>query len=146
MKNQFMLSQLNLYREKGTFLFKLTDSLSAVCNAPKNCSGIYLIHAVINGKRDLIYVGISGRKGNDGKIIQRKDGLVGRFLTGKTDGLLRKIAWPNRMLAQNILELEIHWYVTYGVHNQDFPRDLEITLLTKYQIKTGRLPIWNKKI
>jgi hypothetical protein len=141
-----MLSKLNKYKEKGSFLFKPTASLSAVCNAPKNCSGIYVIYAVLNGKRELIYIGISGRKGADGKIIHRKDGLRGRFLTGKTDGVLRKIAWPNRMVAQNIQELEIHWYVTYGMNDQDFPRDLEIALLTAYQIENGRLPIWNKKI
>lgn len=34
------------------------------------------------------------------------------------------------MIAQNIPKLEIHWYVTYGAYNQDFPRDLEIDLLT----------------
>lgn len=141
-----MLSKLNLYKEKGSFVFKQTDSLSAVCNAPKNCSGIYLIYAIVDGKRDLIYIGISGRKGLDGEIIHRKDGLRGRFLTGKTDGVLRKIAWPSRMQAQNIAVLEIEWYVTYGMHNQDFPRDLEIDLLTQYRIKYGRLPIWNKKI
>lgn len=141
-----MLSKLNSYNEKGSFLFKTTDSLSAVCNAPKNCSGIYLIYAVINGKRDLIYIGISGRKGVDGKIVHRKDGLRGRFLTGKTDGVLRKIAWPKRMVSQNIQELDIHWYVTHGAHNKDFPRDLEIALLTAYQLENGRLPIWNKKI
>lgn len=141
-----MLSKLNSYKEKGTFLFKATDSLLAVCNAPKNCSGIYLIYALVNGKRDLIYIGISGRKGADGKINHRKDGLRGRFLTGKTDGILRKIAWPNRMIAQNIQELEIEWYVTYGMHNQDFPRELEIELLTQYQTIFGRLPIWNKVI
>lgn len=141
-----ILSKLNSYKEKGTFLLKQTDSLCAVCNAPKNCSGIYLIYVIVNGKRDLIYIGTSGRKGPDGKIIHRKDGLRGRFLTGKTDGVLRKIAWPNRMLNQNIQELEIHWYVTYGMHDQDFPRDLEIGLLTQYKAENGRLPKWNKKI
>ena len=102
-----MLSKLNLYKEKGIFSFKSTDSLAAVCNAPKNCSGIYLIYALVNGEKELIYIGISGRKSADGKIIHRKDDLRGRFLTGKTDGVLRKIAWPDRMIAQNLKELEI---------------------------------------
>lgn len=137
---------MNLYKENGTFAFKQTDNLSAVCNAPNNCSGIYLIYTVINGKRDLIYVGISGRKTAEGKIKHWKDGLRGRFLTGKTDNVFRKIAWPNRMMTQNISELEIEWYVTYGFHNQDFPRELEIELLTHYLNANGRLPIWNKRI
>lgn len=141
-----MFNELNKYKEKGVFHFRSSDILSSVCNAPKNCSGIYLVYAVDNEQTNLIYIGISGRKNKEGKIIHRKDGLRGRFLAGKTDGVLRKIAWPNRMIAQNIPKLEIHWYVTYGTYNQDFPRDLEIDLLTQYLANYGRLPNWNKCI
>ncbi|WP_343532528.1 hypothetical protein [Pedobacter sp.] len=141
-----MFAELNKYKEKGIFVFNQKDRLSSVCNAPKSGSGIYLIYATVKGKRELIYIGISGRKSEKGEIIHRKDGLRGRFLRGKTDGVLRKIAWPNRMLAQQIKVIEIRWYVTYGELDQDFPRDLEVSLLSQYQLQHGRLPIWNKKI
>ena len=141
-----MFSELIKYKEKGVFFFRVSDTLSEVCNVPNNSSGIYLIFAVFNEQTDLIYIGISGRKGEDGKIKHRKDGLRGRFLTGKTDGLLRKFAWPARMIAQNIPKLEIHWYVTHGEYNNDFPRDLEIDLLTQYYKRNGSLPKWNKRI
>lgn len=141
-----MFKELNKYKEKGIFVFNQTDRLSSVCNAPKSGSGIYLIYATVKGEKELIYIGISGRKSEKGEIIHRRDGLQGRFLTGKTDGMLRKIAWPNRMLAQQIKAIEIQWYVTYGELDQDFPRDLEVSLLRQYQLQHGRLPILNKKI
>ncbi|MES2455755.1 MAG: hypothetical protein V4594_09455 [Bacteroidota bacterium] len=141
-----MFDELKKYKENGHFFFKPEDRLSVVCNAPVKCSGIYLIYVLEQGRVNLIYIGISGRKGEDGNIIHRKDGLRGRFLTGKTDGILRKTYWPQRMILENIEALDIYWYVTHGKLNQDFPRELEIELLSKYQSINGRLPRWNKSI
>jgi hypothetical protein len=92
---------------------------------------------------NLIYIGISGRKGANNSIVHRKDGLGGRFLTGKQFGDLRQITWPRRMLSENIEALDIYWYVTYGEQNKDFPRDIEIELLQKFHSIYGRLPRWN---
>ncbi len=141
-----MFDELNRYKEQGHFFFRPNDRLALVCNAPKNCSGIYLCYALKNGKIDLVYIGISGRKGANGNIIHRKDGLRGRFLTGKTDGILRKIYWPQKMIEENIGVLDIYWYVTHGNHNQDFPRELEMELLNKYKMLYGKLPRWNRMI
>ncbi len=41
-----MFDELNKYKQAGHFFFKLTDNLSSVCNAPNDCSGIYLIYAL----------------------------------------------------------------------------------------------------
>ena len=141
-----MFDELNKYKQQGHFFFKPDDRLSSVCNAPNNSSGIYLINALENGKVNLIYIGISGRKGSDEKIRHRKDGLRGRFLTGKQFGNLRQKTWPNQMRLENIEALDIYWYVTHGLHNKDFPRELEIILLNKYLSLYGRLPRWNKEI
>ena len=141
-----MIGELSRYKQNGNFFFKSDDRLSAVCNAPNNSSGIYIIYALENGIDNLIYIGISGRRGSDGAIIHRKDGLRGRFVTGKTDGILRKIYWPKKMQEENIEALHIYWFVTYGEFNHDFPRDLEIELLNKYLLLHGKLPRWNKGI
>jgi hypothetical protein len=141
-----MLEELNKYNQKGNFKFTPLDKLSTVCTAPNNCSGIYLIYALTKGNRELIYIGISGRKGIDGKIIHRKDGLRDRFLTGKQFGDRRQISWVNQMNSENIEALDIYWYATYGDLNNDFPRDLEIRLLSKYRDKHGFLPRWNNEI
>ena len=141
-----MFDELKKYKEQGHFFFKPTDNLATVCNAPKSCSGIYLIYALQKGRVTLIYVGISGRKGIDGKILHRKDGLRGRFLTGKQFGTLRKHSWPAKMKMENIYALDIHWYVTHGAANADFPREVEIRLLQQYRDIYGALPAWNNTI
>ncbi|MCY7310619.1 MAG: hypothetical protein LH619_07565 [Chitinophagaceae bacterium] len=139
-----MFNELNKYKQKGHFFFKHDDNLSAVCNAPKDCSGIYLIYALEKGNVNLIYIGISGRTGKDGNIIHRKDGLRGRFLTGKQFGGLRKTTWPVKIKLDDIEALDIYWFVTHGSQNKDLPRYLEIALLKKFHSINGCFPRWNK--
>jgi len=141
-----MFDELSKYKEQGHFFFKPTDNLASVCNAPINCSGIYLIYALQKGRVTLIYIGISGRKNIDEKIQHREDGLRGRFLTGKQFGGLRKHSWPVKMKLENIEALDIYWYVTHGTANTDFPRDLEISLLHQHRDIYGALPSWNNTI
>lgn len=141
-----MFKELEKYTEKGNFLFTSKDKLSKVCTAPNYCSGIYLIYSIANRRRELIYIGISGRKGIDGNIIHRKDGLRGRFLTGKQFGDRRQITWPKQMHIEKIESLDIHWYVTHGNTNKDFPRDIEVALLNKFKNTYSVLPRWNKEI
>ncbi len=50
------------------------------------------------------------------------------------------------MRLENIDALDIYWYVTHGIYNEDFPREIKITLLNKYLSIHGRLPRWNKEI
>jgi hypothetical protein len=140
-----MFHELAKYKRTGHFILKPTDNLASVCNAPKNCSGLYIVYALERGKVNLIYIGISGRKGPDGKIKHRKDGLRGRFLTGKQFGGLRKITWCEQMKLENIEALDVYWYVTYGDEYRDFPKDLEDQFLKKYRSVYDKLPRWNKK-
>ncbi len=140
-----MFDELNKYKAKGHFFFNATDNLGAVCNAPNNCSGIYCIYALEKGKINLIYMGISGRKGSDGNIIHRKGGIRGRFLTGKQFGDRRSKTWPTKMKEQNIDALDIYWWITCDEKTNDFPRDIEEQLLKKYHAVFGELPRWNNK-
>lgn len=140
-----MFDELTKYKQTGHFFFKPGDQLASVCNAPKECSGIYLIYTLEKGSVNLIYIGISGRKGPDGNILHRKDGLRGRFITGKQFGERRSISWPKQMRLENIEALDIYWYVTHGSHDSDFPRDIEKALLEKYLDIYGQWPRWNKK-
>ncbi len=140
-----MFDELNKYKRTGHFIFKPSDSLASVCDAPKGCSGLYMIYALANGNVDLIYIGISGRKGTNDKMIHRQDGLRGRFLTGKQFGDLRKITWPQQMKIENIEALDVYWFVTYDDEYNDFPKDLEDKFLKKYKSIYGKLPRWNKK-
>jgi len=141
-----LISNLNKYRIKGQFLFSTDDRLSQACNISvrKDYSGLYLFYEVDNG--ELIYIGISGRSNAAGEIVHRKDGLRGRFLTGKQFGERRSISLPSQMIAEGISALNIHWFVTYGEDSKDIPRPIEISLLETFRKEYGRLPKWNKKI
>ncbi len=140
-----MFAELNKYKANGHFFFNANDSLSVVCNALSNCSGIYCIYALEKGKVNLIYIGISGRRGVDGNIIHRKGGLRGCFLTGKQFGDRRSKTWPAKMLQENIDALDIYWWITFDGKTKDFPKEVEELLLRNHHAVFGKLPRWNNK-
>jgi hypothetical protein len=142
-----MYNELEKYKQKGSFILRPSDKLSAVCNVPSGLfSGIYLVYGLHAQSSVLIYIGISGKKNNDESIKHRTDGLRGRFLTGKTAGEARSTYWPKKMIADGFSSIRIDWYVTYDHENKDFPRELEVAFLKAYQQKYNKLPIWNKKV
>lgn len=127
------------------FIFRPSDSLSYVCNAPSFASGFYIIYAFVNGKYNLVYIGISGLENKNGLFKHRKDGIRGRFLTGKQFGERRQVAWSKKMEQEKIEHLKIHWYITYDDGVKDVPRDIEEKLLKEYYTLNGSLPIWNNR-
>ena len=141
-----LFNELTKYKHNDHFFFEANQKLAEVCNAPTDKSGVYLIYKLAKEKVELIYIGISGRKGADGNIIHRKGGLRGRFLTGKQFGDRRSKTWLLRMKEENITALDIYWYVTHdGDNYKDFPRDIEKVLIKKFHSIYGRLPEWNKE-
>ncbi|HNX08010.1 MAG TPA: hypothetical protein PKL96_10530 [Bacteroidales bacterium] len=144
-KTQELLTDLEKYEIKGKFYFRINDVLSSVCNIPtkKDYSGIY---AFYSEKKELIYVGISGREDANGNIIHRKDGLRGRFLTGKQFGDRRSITFPIQMKLDGISILVIHWFVTYGDNAKDIPRPIERAIIESFKMENnGQRPLWNKR-
>jgi hypothetical protein len=140
-----MFDELKKYEKKGKFVFKANETLAKVCNAPGDCSGIYLIYELKKREVNLIYIGISGRKSVDGLIIHRKGGLRGRFLSGKQFGDRRSRTWPEKMREEGIEALHIHWWITHDdISVKDFPRDIEEKILRLYFNLYGSLPRWNK--
>jgi len=141
-----IFSDLERFKEKGSFEFKQTDVLSKVCNAPNDSSGIYLVFADKISDDSVIYIGISGREGERGKIIHREDGLGGRIVKGKQFGIARRNSWPLKMKADNIKTLYVKWFVTYGKYDQIIPRPIENAYLELILQKDGMLPMWNKEV
>jgi hypothetical protein len=139
------IQDLEKYSIKGTFQLDSNGELRKVCNIPakNDYSGIYLFY---DDKRNLIYVGISGREGTDGQIIHRKDGLRGRFLTGKQFGEKRSKTLPIEMSREGYAFIEVKWFVTYGGINRDIPRLIEEFIIQTYKKENNGLrPKWNKK-
>jgi len=141
-----VFEELQKYSKTGSFKFEPSDRLSAVCNVGKSGSGVYLVYASGILGNELIYIGISGQQGPEGKFKHRKDGLRGRFLTGKQFGDLRRIAWPKQMIIEGIEELEVVWFVTYDDDQyKDIPRQIEERLIAQFKQAHGRWPRWNRK-
>lgn len=144
-KTKELLADLEKYENKGKFNFRINDVLSSVCNIPtrKDISGLYIFYSE---NKYLIYVGISGRKGANGAIIHRKDGLRGRFLTGKQFGDRRSITFPIQMKLDGISSLEIHWFVTYDDKAKDIPRPIEKAIIESFKMEhNDQRPLWNKR-
>lgn len=144
-KTKELFADLEKYEKKGKFQFHINDILSSVCNIPKrkDYSGLYVFYSE---NKELVYVGISGREGLEGNIIHRKDGLRGRFLNGKQFGDRRSKTLPIQMKLDNILTLEIHWFITYGNNVKDIPRPIERAIIENFKIENnGNRPRWNKK-
>lgn len=141
-----IITGLNKYSIKGQFKFSPDDILSQVCNIPvkRDYSGIYLFYEKDN--RELIYIGISGRIiTKSGEFAHRKDGLRGRFLTGKQFKDRRSKTLPVQMRKEKITCLEIHWFVTYADNLMDIPRMIEKLLIETFKNENGnKRPKWNK--
>ncbi|WP_185217999.1 hypothetical protein [Sphingobacterium mizutaii] len=142
-----MFDELKKYKQNDHFFFKFGDSLMQVCNAPTDKCGIYLVYALKNRKRELIYIGRSGKIGNDGTLFIRRTGLGGikdRIVNGHQFGKIpRKTSWPKQMELENLESLDVYWFVTHCDKFLDCPRILENKLLKKYNEVYGCLPKWN---
>ncbi|PHN94444.1 hypothetical protein CSC80_03565 [Maribacter sp. 6B07] len=141
---------LNKYRRKGSFIFTVEDNFAKVCNAPRDFAGIYLIYEGTSKTKNLIYIGISGRRGVDGEIIVRQGGLYDRLVNGyhpnrfgESKRIKRRTAFPLQMKSCGIQSIEVKWWVTYDQMFKDFPSDVEGELLEKYLLENGCKPKWH---
>lgn len=136
-----MFEILNKYNHTGQFEFHAEDNLGAVCNAPTDKSGVYMVWS----NEQLLYIGRSGKKEN-GVIVHRKCGLGGikdRLVNGHQFGKQpRKRIWPEKMRKMGLLVLSVVWYDT----EEDDPKEVERLLLAEATYKNGALPLWNNKL
>jgi len=143
-----MFDELTKYSNSGHFFFKKTDKLSAVCNAPFNKSGVYLVYGLAKSRIELIYIGRSGKRGGNSLISIRKAGLGGikdRIVNGHQFGKSpRRISWPDQISKEDIEALDVYWYITHDNGDDDCPSVIEKMLLQKHLDIFGRLPRWNK--
>jgi len=145
-----MFDILEKYKTQGHFFLKPEQDLQAVCNAPADKSGLYVIYALKKGRVELIYIGHSGKIEKDGTLSIRREGLGGlkdEIINGKQFGKTpAHVAWKNQMIRENIEALNIYWYVTYDGIFKDCPDVLKRNLLKQHQDIFGVFPKWNKAV
>jgi hypothetical protein len=145
-----MFELLKKYKTKGSFRYSPNDELESKCNAPIDQNGVYMVFNKTKKSKNLLYIGSSGQKNKDGSIKTRQSGLGGmkdRIVNGyhpKFGKIKRKHSWPNHMRKENIVAIEVNWWVTYEGINKDFPTDVEARLRDEYLIEFGKLPEWHK--
>lgn len=142
-----MFEELTKYRYNNYFFFTENEELEKICNAPRNRSGVYIVYEIKNGRKELVYIGSSGKVQNNGKIKHRKGGLYDRIVNGHQFGKIpRKKSWKQRLIDEKMEALEIHWYDTINFENMDIPAYVEATIMQRFYEIYGHLPRWNKEI
>ena len=63
---------LNKYQTKGSFTFLKGERLSSKCGTIPNEPGVYLIYAIKNMKKELVYIGASGKMNQNGTFKIQK--------------------------------------------------------------------------
>ncbi len=58
------------YCHTGHFEFHADENLKNICNAPTDKSGVYIVWTILDGNKQLLYIGRSGKKEN-GVIVDR---------------------------------------------------------------------------
>lgn len=134
---------LDKYQTKGSFTFFKGEKLSSKCGAIPNEPGVYLIYAIKNLKKDLVYIGASGKMNQNGTFKIQK--LRKRIQNMQNSSMRRQTYFENKIKEMNLVSIEVKWYVTYdGVH-KDLPLNIEGTLLQKHYDEFGVLPLWNNQ-
>lgn len=142
-----MFDILNQYKNQGHFFLTPKENLQAVCNAPADKSGVFIIYALKKGRVELICIGHSGKIEKDGSFSNKKEGLKDEIINGHQFGKTpAHIAWKNQMTRENIEALNIYWYVTYDSEHKDCPELLKKNLLRQHQDIFGAFPKWNKSV
>lgn len=139
-----MFKELTKYKIHSEFTFNSEDDLAAVCNAPTDQSGVYLVYAVQNNEKELLFIGSTGTVHNDGEIKHRVGGIYDRIVNGTQFGKSpRYKSWPIQMKKENIESLEVHSYVTFSAKTKHIPTYVEGLILQKFLDANDRLPRWN---
>jgi excinuclease UvrABC nuclease subunit len=134
---------LNKYQTKGSFTFFKGERLSSKCGAIPNEPGVYLIYAIKNLKKDLVYIGASGKMNQDGSFKVQK--LKKRIQNMQNSTTSRQSYFENKIQECNLDSIEVEWFVTFVDDQKDLPLNIEGTLLQLYFDKNGVLPCWNNQ-
>lgn len=130
-----MFDVLDKYRKQDHFFLTPQAEMQAVCNAPKEEGGVFVVYALRGGSIDMICIGASV----EGESLYQA--LVEGLHKGKEP---RGEAWKALMDKNGIEGLDVYWYVTqYGTKTDD-PAVIEKKILKLHKEIYGGLPKWNK--
>jgi hypothetical protein len=134
---------LEKYKNKGFFTFKHGEKLSLKCKEIPNDTGVYLVYAVRANKKELVYIGASGKMNQNGTFkIQKLKKRIQNMQNSKTR---RETHFNNEISNLKLISIEVRWYVTFDSEFNDLPLNVEGTILQEFYSKNGVLPLWNNQ-
>ena len=122
-----MFDELKKYKKQDHFFLKPTDSLTDVCNAPADKSGVFIIFALKNGRIELVKIGCS---------------TVNESIRNQI--IKEQLLLKSKIKLENIEALDIYWYVTTTAKAKDDPQMVKDKVLKTHNIIHGNLPRWNR--
>lgn len=137
-----MFDELNKYKNKGHFFFKIGDVLSIQSRDAPNLPGVYYILLLAGGKIDLVYIGKSGTILQNGNF---KYQLLRNRINNKQEGQKRQQYFEQKISQEGIDGLAIYWFVTFDKQHQDLPGYVEGLIMQRYFDQYGCIPPWNKE-
>lgn len=132
---------------KGEFCFSSDKKLRKESkDVPKTKSGVYLIYGVLNGEKQLIYIGKAGTWMKIDFQNQKLFGRINNRANTKTK-MSREEYFKSKMNVDLFDSLVFHWFVTYDESLKFLPAYVEAELLQLYFQLSGykKLPKWNEK-
>ena len=121
-----MFDELKKYKETGHFFLKPIQSLTEVCNAPADKSGVYIVFALKNGRIELVKIGCS----NIHESIKDQD-------------IREQLLFESKLHQENIEALDIYWYVTQTAKAISDPQKVADKVLKTHIEIYGKTPRWN---
>jgi len=141
-----VLRDLRARFDCGEFFLAPGDSLRDVvrrAGVPREF-GVYVVHAMLGRKRELVYIGKAGTILQNGAIAAQ---TLPERLTNRQNGMSRARFFSERIAQEGIDRLHFEWFVTFWRNGGPGvpPFLIEAELLAAYFKKSpGRLPRWNK--
>ena len=136
-----MFDELAKYKNKGHFFFEKGDVLKTKSKDVPNLPGVYYVIKLAKGKVELVYIGKSGSIQQNGQF---KEQLLNQRLNNKQDDVKREHYFLQKIESEDIVALDIYWFVTMDEQYQDLPGYVEGLLLQRYFEMYACLPKWNK--
>ena len=136
---------LSDYRN-GSFYLLRNENISKVMNENDvtDQSGIYIISAIKDDSKKIIYIGKAGSMTTNGTL--KSQGIKGRLKNVGTKNVSRNIIFQQVIKENNYDKLEFIWIVTFDEVHKQLPAYIEAKLLQTYYEKVGVLPHLNKSI
>lgn len=128
---------LDNYPEKGEFMFDALVNLLKAASDVSASPGVYIFQAIWEDRKELVYIGSSGRVLQDGSM--KKQMLNGRIIRPSHR---EKFEFGFKTLK--VQSFEVRWYVTMNDGISHIPGYVEGALIQAFYDKHGQLPMFNK--